>query len=110
MVEDLIQLPELADVKEMLVIAKQDIQREVENDSELEPSSKLVLQVIDIIEERVAKEKNLERLSLKDKISIAAHLSFLHSLLEDFFNIDEFDEEEFDEEEFEDEDDSDDER
>lgn len=87
--DDLIQLPELKEIKEMLVAARQDIQAEVEEDPELLPLSKLLIQVIDIIEEKIAKHKDLSKLSEREKIDCAAYLTFLQGLQEDFFFYDE---------------------
>ena len=92
--EDLIQLPELKDIKEMLAATRQDISVEVEEDPELLPVSKLLTQVIDIIEEKIAKHKDLTNLDNKTKIDIAAYLNFLQGLQEDFFFYDELDFEE----------------
>lgn len=92
--EDLIQLPEVKDIKEMLTNARADIQSEIEEDPELVPLSKLLLQVIDVLEEKTAKQKNLNKLADKEKIDVAAHLSFLQGLLEDFFFYEEIDFEE----------------
>lgn len=99
MIEDLIQLPELAEVKELLVVARRDIETEVKEDPELLDSSKLLIKVIDIIEEKIAKGSDFSKLNDQEKIGLASHLNFLHCLLEDFFFFD--DEEEFDDEEFE---------
>ena len=106
MSEDLIQLPNVADIREMLDIAKQDIKNEVEEDSELQSSSELLMEVIKVIEGKLTKAKNFDALKTEEKIDIAAHLNFLQALLEDFFMFD--DEEDFDDEEmFEDEDEDD---
>lgn len=94
--EDLIQLPEFKDVKEMLATTRDDIAVEVEEDPELLPLSKLVNQVIDLIEEKIAKQKDFSKLNEKEKIDLAAYLNFLQSLQEEFFF---FDESDFEEEE-----------
>lgn len=96
--EDLIQLPEVKEIKEMLVTVRHDVQEEVEKDSELIPLSKLLLQVMDMIDEKVAKHKDLNKLNVKEKIDVAAYLSFLQGLQEDFFFYDEGMEEGWDEE------------
>lgn len=104
MSEELIQFPTLQEVKEMLVEAREDINAELEEDPELVPLSKLLFKVIDLLEEKVAKHKDLNKISEKDKIDLAAHLCFLNSLEDDFFFIDdemegaEFEEVELDEE------------
>jgi hypothetical protein len=98
--EALIQLPELKDVKEMLTAARHDINVEVEEDPELIPLSKLLIQVIDVMEEKIAKLKDLNKLNEREKIDIAAYLNLFERLLEDFFiyDKDEFFEDEFEEE------------
>lgn len=97
MTDDLIQLPDISEIKEMITLAKQDIQTEVEQDPELRQASELLLNVINVIDGKLAKTKNFENLTNVEKIDIAAHLNFLQHLLEDFFI---FDEEDFDDEEF----------
>ncbi|HEV8051149.1 MAG TPA: hypothetical protein VGP47_01545 [Parachlamydiaceae bacterium] len=99
MTEDLIQLPNIEEIKEMLDVAKRDIQTEVEQDPELQPASELLVQVISVIDDKLSKSKAFEQLNQAEKIDIAAHLNFLQALLEDFFMFDdEFDEFEDDEE------------
>lgn len=100
MTEDLIQLPNVEEIKEMLDVAKRDIQSEVEQDSELQPASELLVQVISVIDGKLAKMKDFDQLNTAERIDIAAHLNFLQALLEDFFMFDD----EFEDEEFEDED------
>lgn len=105
MTEDLIELPNLVELKEMLASAKSDIEEVEIEDSDLLKTSKLATQVISILEEKIGKEKDLNKLNPKQKIEFAAYLSFLQNLLEEFFyaiDEDEFDEDfEEDEEEFE---------
>ena len=105
MTEDLIQLPNIKEIKEMLDIAKQDIKSEVEQDAELQVSSELLMEVIKAIDAKLAKSKDFDKLTTVEKIDVAAHLNFLQALLEDFFMFDDegFDDEDLDdEEEFED--------
>lgn len=103
MTEDLIQLPNIEEIKEMLDIAKRDIQTEVDQDPELKSASELLVQVIDVIDGKLVKSKDFDQLNQAQKIDLAAHLNFLQALLEDFFMFDdEFDEFE-DDEEFEEE-------
>jgi hypothetical protein len=96
MKDELIQLPDLKDIKEMLKTARHDIIAEVEQDAELDAQSKLPIQLIDIIEEKIA--KGIDKIDLKEKIDVASHLNFLQCLLEDFFFVDEDFDGEFDEE------------
>ena len=100
MTEDLIQLPNIEEIKEMLEVAKRDIQSEVEQLPELQPASELLVQVISVIDEKLAKSKDFDKLNNVEKIDVAAHLNFLQALLEDFFM---FDDEEFEDEEEEEE-------
>ena len=105
MKDDLIQLPNVDEVTEMLALAKNDIQNELKQDPELKQTAELLVELIAIIEAKIAKNKDLTKLPLKDKIDMAAHLNFLQILLEDFFLLDEdfdfSDEEEEEEEESE---------
>lgn len=102
--EELIQFPTVAEIKEMLVDARHDIEAELQEDPELVPLSKLLFSVIEIIEQKIAKHKDLNALGEKEKIDLAAHISFLNSLEDDFFFMDddmeglEFEEVELDEE------------
>jgi hypothetical protein len=104
MKEELIQLPNPNDIREMLALAKQDIQNEIEQDPELASTARLLNELIAIVEQKIGKNTDLSKLALKDQIDVAAHLHFLQFLLEDFFLMDEdfdFDEEDlqFEEEE-----------
>jgi hypothetical protein len=97
MSEDLIQLPNIEEIKEMLDLARNDIRTEVEQDPEIEPSSQLLIQVMDVIDSKLAESKDFSQLSQTEKIDIAAHLNFLQALLEDFFMFDgDFEDEDFD--------------
>ncbi|MBA3958196.1 MAG: hypothetical protein H0X51_07375 [Parachlamydiaceae bacterium] len=87
---DLIQLPNVSDIREMLTSARQDINAEIKTTPELADQSKLLFQVLDIVEEKTNKTKDFNALSGKEKIEMAAYLNFLHVLLEDFFSIDDF--------------------
>lgn len=101
MKEDLIQLPEAEEIKELLAMAKGDLQERIETHPELKEEGALLNQVMEIVESKIGKEKDFSKLNLKAKIDLAAHLSFMENLLEDLF-FDEFDEE-FDEEFYEEE-------
>jgi hypothetical protein len=87
--DDVIELPELVDIKEALIGIRQDINLEVTENQELLPLSDLLIQVIEIIEEKVAKYKDLKKLKIKEKIELAAYLNYLQVLQEDFFFFDE---------------------
>lgn len=104
--EDLIELPETKDIKELLVSAKNDINEEIKQDPSLGSQSRLMLSVIKIIEDKLARTQDLNTLELTEKINVAAHLNFLQDLLEDFFFAGDYDEnegEEFDLDGFEEE-------
>ncbi len=98
--ETLIQLPEKSELQEMLAMAKKDIHSEIEKDAEAQSSSVLLVKVIAVVEEKIAKHKNFSSLNANEQIDLGAHLTFLHTLLEDFFlSDDEFeDEDDFTEE------------
>ena len=97
MSEDLIQLPNIQEIKEMLELARNDIRTEVEQDPEIAPSSQLLIQVMDVIDAKLTKSQDFSKLSQTEKIDIAAHLNFLQALLEDFFMFDgDFEDEDFD--------------
>lgn len=97
MSEELVQLPEIKEIKELLSVARHDVQAEAAEDPELQEASKLIFKVMDILEEKTSKQKDFSKMSEKEKIDCAAHLNFLHCLLEDFFigdeDFDDFDDE-----------------
>jgi hypothetical protein len=100
MTNDLIELPEIGEINELIEIAKNDITAVLKEDKELAPQGDLILEVLKAIEEKIDNKKDLNALPIKEKISLAAHLSFFHNLLEDFFFSDEdFDDFDYDEEE-----------
>lgn len=105
MSNELIQLPDLKEIKDMLKSASQDIDNEIKQNPELKSSSQLLVQVIHIIEEKLSKKEPLEKLNIKDKIDVAAHLNFLQCLMEDFFfENEDFEDMDLDDMDFEDED------
>lgn len=103
MSQDFIQLPELAEIKEDLNLAKQDIQAAVQEDSSLETLGAFVVDVINIIEGKVAAVKG--DLDMKTKVDLAAHLTLLNSLMDEIFLANMEDEFEFEGEEEEEEED-----
>lgn len=105
MTNDLIELPEVGEINELIDIAKNDVTAVLKEDKELAPQGDLILEVLKTIEGKIANQSDLNALPLKEKISLAAHLSFFHNLLEDFFFSDEDFDDFDDEEEEEDEDD-----
>lgn len=103
-IDDLIELPHASEIKEMLQATKVDVAAEIKENPELAPTSKLLTHVIEIIEEKLNKQKDLNKLPIREKIDIAAHLNFLQNLLEDFFFVED-EEMEMEEDDFEDDDD-----
>lgn len=101
MSEDIIQLPEITDVKELLTMAREDIAKEIETNPDVAPDAVLIKELMTIIDAKITKDKDFSKLALPAKIDLAAHLNFLHCLLEDFFMMDDF--EEFDDEDLEEE-------
>lgn len=89
MSEELIQFPEIDEIKTMLADARQEIEAELQEDPDLVPLSKLLFSVITIIEEKVAKYRDLNKIGEREKIDLAAHICFLNSLEDDFFFSDE---------------------
>lgn len=101
MTEDIIQFPDVTEMKEMLTAAKEDIKEAAKADPDMKEHSKLVMDVIAVIEEKIAGQKDLATLNAKDKIFLAAHINFFQTLLEDLFMDDDFDDEFEDEEDLE---------
>ncbi len=104
--DHLVELPEFSEIKELLASTKKEITDEVKADKDLAEPSKLLLKVIQIIEEKI-KTGNTAKLNDNERIDLAAHLNFLQMLMEDFFfdedfdDFDDFDDEDFDEDELE---------
>lgn len=96
MSSDIIQLPKLEDVKKVLAAAKSDIDKAMKEEPEFASKGKFILQVIGIIEEKTSKRKDLDIKDFKEKIDIAAHLTFFQSLIEDIFGFDVDEDDEFD--------------
>lgn len=104
MSEDLINLPNIEEVKEFLEAAQEDINAALQEDKELERQHKLITEVVSFLKEQVAGKKNLDKLPLREKIAFAAHLCLLQDLLEEIFLEDIYEDED---EDLEDEDDFD---
>lgn len=101
---EFIQMPDVNELKEELVIARQDIQEAVQDQPEFAEQSKFLLEILASIDAKVVDQTDLSALSKSEQISILAHLNLFYSMLEDMFgdSLDEFDDEEdfdFDEEE-----------
>lgn len=94
MSEDLIHLPDLNSIKDILEVAKRDIAKEIEADPDLIAMSRLLFKVIESIEQKIASLNHKTDIDDTKKIDLAAHLNFLQCLLEDFFY---YEDEEFDE-------------
>lgn len=83
--EDLIHLPDINEIRELLQEAKDDIKEEIKQNPKLSSEAKLLNLVIGFIEDKVSGKKGVETFSIKDKIDLVAHINFLQLLLEDFF-------------------------
>lgn len=104
MKEDLIQLPDLNEVKELLDEARANLKEEIQEFPELAQRAELITEVIKCIEEKFMHKKDMEKANIKEKIDFAAHLTLLQNLMQDFYFIEddedfdsEFDDEDFDE-------------
>jgi len=95
MTNEIIELPEVEDIKEMLDTAEKDVREftQEEGNEEFAEQSQLILETIAIVKELIGTNKDLNKLDRKEKISIAAHLTFTQGLLEDFFFGADFDDE-----------------
>ena len=106
--EDLIPLPEIAELKETIAAAKIDLKETINEIPELAESAKLIEKVMSMVEEKIKNHKDLTNLSLSEKIDIAAYINFLELLLDEFFfneleeEYSEFDDEDEDEDALED--------
>lgn len=87
MSEDFIQLPKVENVKKLLTQAKADIDTAIGEESELATQGTFVKQVIGLVDEKIAKHNDLNKLNFKEKIDVASHLVFLQNVIEDFFNM-----------------------
>jgi hypothetical protein len=85
---EFIQMPDVNELKEELAAAKTDILAAIEEQPELANQSKFVLEVLEVLDQKVASEKDLNSLSKNDQISLIAHLNLFYSLLEDIFGDD----------------------
>jgi hypothetical protein len=96
-----IPMPEVNELKEELIVVRGEIEEVLKEEAELEAQGKFILEVLDIIEERLSKENDLNKLARKDQINLMAHLNLFYSLLDDLYfgDLEEFDDEEFEEEE-----------
>ncbi len=99
MSEALIQLPTLQEVKEFLAGARTDIDAEIKEDPTARESSTLILKVVQILEEKIAKAPDFTKLNERERIDLGAYLNFLNFLWEDFFSYEMEDDEDFDEDE-----------
>lgn len=92
---EFIQMPDVSELKEELAAAKADIHAAVEEQPELATQSKFVMEVLDVLEEKISKATDLNTLSKNDQISVIAHLNLFYSLLEDIFgdDLEDFDDE-----------------
>lgn len=90
---NMIQMPDVAELKEELAAAKSDLHSAIKDEPELASQSRFLMEVLDVLEARIASEKDLNKLDRKEQISIIAHLNLFYSLLDDVFG-DEFEDDE----------------
>ena len=92
---EFIQMPDVNELKEELAAAKTDIQSALAEQPELESQSKFVMEVLDILENKITAKADLNALSKEEQISVIAHLNLFYSLLEDIFgdDLEDFDDE-----------------
>lgn len=95
MTSDFIQMPDVAELKEELAAAREDLQEAIKENPDMASQNKFLMEVLGSIEAKLAKEKDLNKLNRDEQISIIAHLNLFYSLLDDAFG-DDFDDEEFD--------------
>lgn len=98
---DMIRMPEAEEIRDDLAAARTELETAIKENEEVAAQSKFVMEVLAILEAKVAAGKDLNKLDRKDQVSIIAHLNLFYSLLDDLFG-DDF--EEFDDEDFNDED------
>lgn len=104
--QDLIPLPEIEDIKEIINVAREDLVEVVKEVPDLAPEAELIKQVMAIVETKLGKRTNFDNLKNEERIDVAAYINFLQMLLDDFFYDeldDSFDDEDFDDEDFDDE-------
>ncbi len=93
-----IHMPEIKELKENLVAARSELEEILQEEPEMESQGQFILEVLAIVEESLAKHKDLNKLARKDQIALMAHLNLFYSMIDDLY----FDElEEFDEDDFE---------
>ena len=95
---DQIQMPDVQEVREDLAAAKADLQAAIKENPELASQSKFLMEVLEVLEEKVSSSNDLNTLNKKDQISVVAHLNLFYTLLDDVFGeefeeLDDFDEE-----------------
>lgn len=105
MKEDLIVIPEVEEFKTLVKEAKGEL-AELDLDDEETHRRDLALDVVEILETKLATVKNMSKLEFKEKIWFASHLYFLETILEDLFEPFEDDMMFFEEEEGEEEEDA----
>lgn len=96
-----IQMPEVNELKSELATARNDIQEAVKEMPELQEQSTFLIEVLEILNGKIANKEDLNALPKNEQISILAHLNLFYNLLEDIFG-DEF--EDFEDEDLDDED------
>lgn len=87
--EDYLMLPTKEEIKELIEASKHDVAALLVEEPELAPQLQVLKEVTKILEDLIAKHVDLQKIGMKEKISIAAHLNYFECLIEDFFFFDE---------------------
>lgn len=77
MSQDLLDLPTLEEIKELISAARADIAEATQQDPASAEDYMQIAEIVTCIEELIAKHRSLDKLSSKEKIALAAHLCFL---------------------------------
>lgn len=84
MKEDLIVIPDIKEFKDLISDARSELS-ELELSEEEGHRRELALDVVEILEGKLAKTSDINKLDIKEKIWFASHLYFLETILEDLF-------------------------
>lgn len=85
MKEDLIVIPDLDVFKSLISDAKQDLAAIEADDAELVERRDLALDIVKILDDKIAGVQSLSKIDFNEKIWFAAHLYLLETVLEDLF-------------------------
>lgn len=93
-----IHLPRSDEIREDLAAARTELETAIKENEDVAGQSRFIMEVLGILEAKVAPGKELSKLDRKDQISVIAHLNLFYSLLDDLFGDDFEDFEDFDDE------------